>query len=137
MSDSDSDPEILSEFDKESQNIAAETPIQQRVSALRRSVGEVTAQRDLDDTIEELQERDANLARRLDYAGEGQTDARSVLLESSEMERAPEAAVMASRATPSSLPTVHGTAADMFKDQGPRDKSQLSNGTCPNPRDKR
>jgi len=80
MSDSDSDPEILSEFDEESQNIAAETPIQQCVSALRRSVGEVTAQRDLDDTIEELQERDANLARCLDYAGEGQTDARSVLL---------------------------------------------------------
>ena len=76
MSDSDSDPEILSEFDEESHNIASETPIQQRVSALRRWVGEFTAQREINDTIEELQERDANLARRLDYAGEGQTDAR-------------------------------------------------------------
>jgi hypothetical protein len=53
------------------------------------------------------------------------------------LEIAREAAVMASSATPSSLPTVHGTAAEMFKDTGPRDKSQLTNGTCPNPRDKR
>ena len=111
MSDIDSDPEIHSQIDEESHNIQAETPLHQRVSALRRSVGQVTARREIDNTIQEL---DANLARRLDYAGEGQTDARSVLLESSETERAPEAAVMASQATPSSLPTVHGTAAEMF-----------------------
>ena len=73
MSDSDSDPEILSQFDEESCNIHAETQLHQRVSALRRLVGQVTARREIDDTIQEL---DANLARCLDFAGEEQTDAR-------------------------------------------------------------
>ena len=79
MSDIDSDPEIHSQFDEESHNIIAETPLHQRVSALRKLVGQVTARREINETIQEL---DANLARCLDFAGEEQTDARSVLLES-------------------------------------------------------
>ena len=73
MSDIDSDPKIHSQFDEESHDIIAETPLQQRVTALRRLVGQVTARREIDDTIQEL---DANLARCLDFAGEEQTDAR-------------------------------------------------------------
>ena len=77
MSDIDSDPEIHSQFEEESHDIITETPLQQCVSALRRSVGQVTARREIDETIQEL---DANLARRLDFVGEEQTYARSVLL---------------------------------------------------------
>ena len=38
---------------------------------------------------------------------------------------------------PTSLPTVHRSASEMFKDTGLRAKSTLANGTCPNPRSKR
>ena len=77
MSDTDSDPKIHSQFEEESHDIIAETPLHQRVSALRRSVGQVTARREIDEMIQEL---NANLARHLDLAGKEQTDARSVLL---------------------------------------------------------
>ena len=134
----------MSNSDEESPpDIVAETPLrdlQERLSVIRRESGEqrTTSQRERESDL---------LARRLGFEGEERTD----LVESPTVEREEEQQEEEEEETsrnilrtsnmtstpPASLPTVHGSASDMFKDTGPRDKRNLANGTCPNPRSKR
>ena len=133
----------MSNSDEESPpDIVAETPLrdlQERLSVIRRESGE---QR----TTSQLERESDPLARRLGFEGEERTD----LIESPTVEREEEKQEEEEEETsrnnlrtsnmtsnpPTSLPTVHRSASEMFKDTGPRAKSTLANGTCPNPRSK-
>ena len=133
MSGTEPAQESYPEIDGNPPDIVERTPLQERAAALgallRETVGEEQA---LCEGIE--------LARRLDFGGgvRRTDDTETPGAEQKEEEEEHSTTMSTSgQTTSTTLLTVHGSAGDMFLSAGPRDKSNLKNGVCPNPRSKR
>ena len=146
MSDSDSEEiDFLSGQDQQSSeeirspafgraNPPEEPPQRQRVAPTgTQEEATQTAARQLFE--EELQEQKQQEEEKEEVSQQQGTDSRSEQEETSEMSGQQQQANAVP--VPTTLPTVHATAGDMFKTSAPTDVALMAGGTCENPRSER
>ena len=134
MSGTEPDRESPPQIDENPPDIVERTPLQERAAALEEIFRETVKEE------EALRER-TELAQRLGFGGKVRRidDTETPGVEEKEEEEEEQSTTMSTsgQTTSTTLPTVHGSAGDMFLDAGPCDKSELKNGTCSNPLSKR